>query len=41
MVRQYGKTLATQGVTSAAWTPWVIVAAFLAVGAWQIWRMPR
>jgi lipopolysaccharide export system permease protein len=41
MVRQYGGTLATQGVTSAFWTPWVIVATFLAIGAVQIWRTPR
>ncbi len=41
MVRQYGGTLATQGVTSAFWTPWGIVAVFLAIGAIQIWRMPR
>ena len=41
MVRQYGGTLATQGVTSAAGTSWAIVATFLGFGAWQIWRMPR
>ena len=41
MVRQYGGTLATQGVTSAVWTPWVIVATFLSIGAVQIWRTPR
>ncbi|MBS1107157.1 MAG: lptG [Deltaproteobacteria bacterium] len=41
MVREYGRTLATQGVTSAAGTPWAIVATFLCAGAWQIWRTPR
>jgi len=41
MMRQYGRTLAIQGVTSAAFTHWVILAGFLAVGAWQIWRTPR
>ena len=41
MMREYGGTLATQGVTSAAGTSWAIVAIFLAAGAWQIWRTPR
>lgn len=41
MLRQYGGTLATQGVISAAGTPWVIVAAFLAFGSFQLWRAPR
>jgi lipopolysaccharide export system permease protein len=41
MVREYGGTLATQGVTSTAGTSWAIVATFLTVGAWQIWRTPR
>jgi lipopolysaccharide export system permease protein len=40
MVSQYGGTLATQGVTSAA-TPWVILAGFAAYGAVQWWRAPR
>ena len=41
MMREYGGTLATQGVTSAAGTSWAIVAIFLGAGAWQIWRTPR
>lgn len=41
MLSEYGGTLATQGVTSAAATPWTILAAFLAFGAWRVWRAPR
>jgi len=41
MVRRYGATLATQGVVSAVATPWVILAAFLALGALALWRVPR
>lgn len=41
MVREYGGTLASQGVTSAAATPWVILAGFLGVGAFELWRVPR
>jgi LPS export ABC transporter permease LptG len=41
MVRRYGATLATQGVLSAVATPWVILAAFLALGAIALWRVPR
>jgi lipopolysaccharide export system permease protein len=41
MLREYGGTLATQGVTPPAATPWVILAAFLAWGAVRIWRAPR
>jgi lipopolysaccharide export LptBFGC system permease protein LptF len=41
MVREYGGTLATQGVTSAVATPWFILAAFLAYGAFELWRVPR
>jgi lipopolysaccharide export system permease protein len=41
MINEYGGTLATQGVTPAAGTSWAIVGIFLALGALQIWRMPR
>jgi lipopolysaccharide export system permease protein len=41
MINEYGRTLATQGVTPAAGTSWAIVGVFLALGALQIWRMPR
>jgi lipopolysaccharide export system permease protein len=41
MARRYGATLATEGVTSASATPWVILAAFLAYGAVELWRSPR
>jgi lipopolysaccharide export system permease protein len=41
MIREYGGTLATTGVTPAQGTPWFIVAAFLLFGAVQMWRMPR
>jgi lipopolysaccharide export system permease protein len=41
MVREYGGTLATQGVTSAVATPWAILAAFLAYGTLELWRVPR
>jgi lipopolysaccharide export system permease protein len=41
MVRQYGGTLATQGVTSPAATPWFIFGVFLAYGTVQLWRVPR
>lgn len=41
MVREYGGTLATQGVTSAVATPWVILATFLAYGSFELWRVPR
>jgi LPS export ABC transporter permease LptG len=41
MVREYGGTLAAEGVTSAAATPWVILAGFLAFGAIELWRVPR
>lgn len=40
-VREYGATLATQGVTAPALTPWVILFAFTGVGAWLLWRVPR
>jgi lipopolysaccharide export system permease protein len=41
MLRQYGGTLATQGVTSAVATPWFILAAFLVYGVVALWRVPR
>jgi len=41
MINEYGGTLATQGITSAAGTPWAIVGVFLGIGALQTWRMPR
>ncbi|MCU0668694.1 MAG: LptF/LptG family permease, partial [Myxococcota bacterium] len=41
MVREYGGTLATEGVTAAASTPWVILAAFTLYGAITLWRVPR
>jgi len=41
MVREYGQTLATQGVTSPVTTPWLILAASLALGATALWRVPR
>lgn len=41
MVREYGGTLATEGVTSAAATPWAILAAFTLYGAVALWRVPR
>jgi lipopolysaccharide export system permease protein len=41
MVREYGGTLATEGVTSAAATPWMILAAFTLYGAVALWRVPR
>jgi len=40
-VRDYGGTLATQGVTSAIATPWVILAGFATYGALAWWRAPR
>lgn len=40
-VREYGGTLAIEGVTSAAATPWAILAAFLAWAAVTLWRAPR
>jgi lipopolysaccharide export system permease protein len=41
MLRKYGATLATGGVTSAVATPWVILGAFLLYGAFELWRAPR
>lgn len=41
MVREYGGTLATEGVTSAAITPWAILIAFTLYGAVALWRAPR
>ncbi len=40
-VREYGATLASQGVTSPALTPWLILLAFALGGAWLLWRAPR
>lgn len=41
MVREYGATLATEGVSSAAATPWIVVLAFLGVAALALFRVPR
>lgn len=40
-VREYGSTLALQGVVSPAVTFWAILAAFGSVGVWQLARVPR
>ena len=40
-LREYGSTLAIQGVTAPALTPWVILFAFGLGGAWLLSRMPR
>lgn len=40
-VREYGATLASQGVTAPALTPWLILFAFTLGGAWLLWRAPR
>ncbi|MDJ0865344.1 MAG: LptF/LptG family permease [Myxococcota bacterium] len=41
VVRQYAATLATQGVLHPTGTPWAVLAAFAAFGAWQLARVPR
>jgi lipopolysaccharide export system permease protein len=40
-VREYGATLASQGVTAPALTPWLILGAFGLAGAWLLARAPR
>jgi lipopolysaccharide export system permease protein len=40
-LREYGTTLATQGVTAPALTSWAILAVFAAVGTVLLARMPR
>ncbi len=40
-VREYGVTLASQGVTEPALTPWAILLAFTLGGAGLLWRTPR
>jgi lipopolysaccharide export system permease protein len=40
-VREYGSTLALQGVTPPAVTFWSILALFGGVGLWQLARVPR
>lgn len=40
-LREYANTLATQGVTPAAATPWALLAAFAAIGGVLLARMPR
>jgi lipopolysaccharide export system permease protein len=39
--RNVGSTLATQGVTPAAWTPWTILALFGVFGAVRLSNVPR
>jgi lipopolysaccharide export system permease protein len=41
MLREYGATLATEGVTSPSATPWMILLVFLAGAAISLWRVPR
>jgi LPS export ABC transporter permease LptG len=41
VVREYGQTLATRGITATVGTAWTILAAFGLFGAWQLWRVPR
>ena len=41
VVREYGQTLATRGITAPVGTAWTILAAFALFGTWQMWRMPR
>jgi LPS export ABC transporter permease LptG len=41
VVRQYGDTLAREGITSPAPTAWATLAVFAAVGAVQLARTPR
>jgi lipopolysaccharide export LptBFGC system permease protein LptF len=40
-LREYGVTLASQGVLAPAVTPWLILAAFAGVSLWLLARMPR
>jgi lipopolysaccharide export system permease protein len=41
IVREYGKTFASRGITAPVGTSWAILAAFGLFGAWQLWRVPR
>jgi lipopolysaccharide export system permease protein len=40
-LREYGTTLASQGVTAPSLTPWLILLAFALGGGWLLWRVPR
>lgn len=40
-VREYGMTLASQGIVAPAATPWLILAVFAAASAWLLARTPR
>lgn len=40
-LRNLGDTLASQGATPAAGTPWAILASFAALAAWQLRQVPR
>jgi len=40
-VREYGITLASQGIVAPAATPWLILAVFAAGSAWLLARTPR
>ncbi|MEB2343662.1 MAG: LptF/LptG family permease [Deltaproteobacteria bacterium] len=41
MLREYGLTLATQGVLDPVATPWLTLAAFAAASVWLLARSPR
>lgn len=41
LLREYGVTLASQGVLSPAITPWAILGAFTAASLWLLARVPR
>ena len=41
IVREYGQTLASRGITEPVGTPWAILAVFALFGTWQLWRVPR
>lgn len=40
-LREYGVTLASQGVLLPALPPWLVLAGFTGAGAWLLARMPR
>ncbi|MCL4683292.1 LptF/LptG family permease [Myxococcota bacterium] len=40
-LREYGATLASQGVTAPSLTPWLILLAFTLGGGWLLSRTPR
>lgn len=40
-LREYGVTLASQGLVAPAATPWVLLAAFAAASVWLLTRTPR